>query len=148
MSICRGAVDRIKKQQPSSSGFALFVWFATQNAKGAIPISRSQLAVWLRDADKVVAAYEKWVKKSHGINDEALRRLVWPLGVQESDLDPQLSDRLDELAELRNPAAHTHVNRARSMTEPKTEAERLEAICTLLEPLDTRLDHYLTNDPP
>lgn len=147
MAVCRVAVDRIKKQQPSSSGFALFVWFATQNSKGAIPISRAQVAACLQDADKVVIAYEKWVKRSHGINADDLRRLLWPLGVQDADIDSQLTDRLDELAGLRNPAAHTHVNRARSMTEPKTEAERLEAICTLFEPLDARLDYYLANDP-
>jgi len=147
ISICRGAIDRAKKQLSSSSGFALLVWFATQNSKGAIPISRLHLAAWLQEADKVVIAYEKLVKRSHGISGDDLRRLLWPLGVQEGDIDSQLSDRLDELANLRNPAAHTHVNRARSMTEPKTEAERLESIRALLAPLDARLDHYLANDP-
>ena len=141
-------MDRVRRQQPSAAGFALFVWYATQNSKGPIPLSRSQLSLWLSEADKIVVAYEKLVRRSHGIGDDDLRRLMWPLGVQEGDIDGQLTDRLIELSGLRNPAAHKHVNRARQMTEPFVEVERLETIASLLGPLDARLDHYLTNDPP
>ncbi len=92
--------------------------------------------------DKAIERYRNLVSKNHGINGSKLKGLLIPLGFRNGDLDKhaQLFDRLDSVADNRNPAAHTRVNRARQLVEPQEEWLVIDNLMSLLVELDEALD--------
>lgn len=133
----RQGVDRFLTGQPTRTGRALLIWHGTRKKQRyAIPLRDSEC---VPDRDKVeasLAAYLASVKATHGISGQDARDLVIPLGVMEVDLDDQLFDRLDQLALVRQKAAHVTVNRVKTMTEPIAEWREVDAVLAGLSALD------------
>ncbi|TXK42377.1 hypothetical protein [Nonomuraea sp. C10] len=141
---CRSAaaqgLRRLKRGQPTRSGHAIVIWYTLRKMTGTVPLSRAEI---IRDHDyleRVEEAYGQLSRKSHGIDSGDLQKLLIPLGLKETDIDQELLDRLDDLSDARNRASHIKVNRARLMTEPMREWERIDPILTLLDPLDQAID--------
>jgi hypothetical protein len=116
------------------------VWWAVQKSC-EIPLESAEFSQ--RDkVDDALKHYQKFVDKNHGINRVKLRQLLLPLGFQENDLDrhDELANRLESIADNRNPAAHRAVNRAKQYQEPVVEWNTISGLYPLLDDLDADFD--------
>lgn len=143
LEIARTGVDRLGKSQPSATGRALMIWSASQASRwdsaGPIYIHESDPLTNAHLANAAFEKYSKTVKKSHGIGGDDLRSLVFPLGLRESQVPEVLTVSLDDLAAKRNPASHTYVNHAKSLTEPSAEVAMISQILKPLRGVDDDL---------
>ncbi len=133
-------MQRLQRAQPTRTGRSLLAWFVVNGdgTRGAIPLDAAE---YIGDARMATAldSFAASVSKSHGVSGRKLRSMVVRLGVQDHDLDDQLFDALDALANSRNVASHARVNRAKGMTEPSQEWTAVAALLPLLEALDAAL---------
>ena len=90
--------------------------------------------------DDILGAFVKSARDSHGIDGKSFRRLAIPVGLRESQISSGLLDRLDALANIRNPASHTYVNRARSLAPPEDEVRSLNELLAEFDLFDAALD--------
>lgn len=78
--------------------------------------------------------------ENHGIREKNLLRLLLPIGVDFSLLDPILIAELDSFGERRGVVAHTSAkNHVRSKPDPKDELEKVNVIVNLLLDVDQKL---------
>jgi hypothetical protein len=137
--------DRFLKAQPTRTGRALLVWYTVRHSIDPIPLRDVE---HIPDADSMkrsLEAYEKSVRSSHGIAGAALRKLILPLGVEATDLAPELFDKLESWAASRGAAAHVRVNRVREMTTPEADWARVADLLGLLAELDDSLTRVCEN---
>jgi hypothetical protein len=137
IEVAKLGVARIKKGKSSRSACALITWHAVRNSR-AIPLERGEYFAYDR-LDNALVAYEAAVQNKHGFTASALRSLVLPLGIKESELDSKLLDLLRGIADRRGAAAHTSVNRAKQMAQPEQEWLWIDEIMPLLQELDETL---------
>ncbi|GII79094.1 hypothetical protein Sru01_40760 [Sphaerisporangium rufum] len=141
----RHGLNRLPKGQPTRTGHSLTLWYLIKRDKGVIPLNAAEVPKAADFLNAVHAAYENTVNKTHGMDDKDLRALVIPLGLPETDIDGVLCAMLKDLSNERNKAAHRLINRAKSMTEPIEEWNKIQAILYLLKDLDAALDRAATN---
>lgn len=141
LEVAQIGCDRIGKSQLTATGRALIVWlqFQDQRSPAAVPIHEGDPLALAHLAQKAMETYARSVKKSHGISEDDLRRLVFPLGLRESQVPAVLAASLEAFAKKRNPASHTHVNRAKTQSEPVEEVKAVEQILVPLRQLDADL---------
>ncbi|WP_159541374.1 hypothetical protein [Aeromicrobium sp. 9AM] len=142
VEIATTGCERLGKTQPTATGRALMLWHSTHDrwvSAGPFLIHENDPHLYSSRANKALEAYIKSVRRSHGVSGDDLRALVFPLGLRENQVPEVLTTSLDALAEKRNPASHTYVNRARSQTEPALEVATIEQILTPLRQLDDDL---------
>ncbi|WP_431963254.1 hypothetical protein [Nocardia sp. bgisy134] len=134
------AATEHRKRRPTRASKCLLVWNAV-SSQSPIPVENSEY-MSSDSIDKAIERYRNLVSKNHGINGSKLKGLLIPLGFRNGDLDKhaQLFDRLDSVADNRNPAAHTRVNRARQLVEPQEEWLVIDNLMSLLVELDEALD--------
>lgn len=145
----RDCVDEfIKKGSATTAVRALLTWFAV-NRKPPLMV-----AVHLDDVlehagsmEDALKSYDAVVKGTHGLDAKDLRRLLNPIGVRSHHYPAELSDRLESLASLRNPAVHTYITKAMRGAGPSTERKSVERIVELLKDLDDTLDEVSTTYP-
>ena len=142
VEIAKAGCERIQKSQPSATGRALIVWSLTQDRWAPsvpVPIHEDDPLHGSMLATKALDTYQKSVKKSHGINGDDLQKLVFPLGLRESQVPQILTASLDSFAANRNPASHSYVKRANSQAEPIQELNIINQILPPLRQLDLDL---------
>jgi hypothetical protein len=140
-------IQRFKTSQDSGTGRALLMWHISRKPDRAMPIHENDMYAHIGIADSAHKAYGDMVKGSHGIDGKDLLKLVFPLGVRDSGLPLTLTGSLETLAGRRNPASHSHVNRAKSLREPKDEKTLLDQIVLDLKALDDELIRVSTTFP-
>ncbi len=84
-------------------------------------------------------AYSRVVSNNHGIREENLLKLLFPIGVRAHQLDISWLSTIDSFGADRGAAAHGPF-RAVQQVDPKTEKETVEKILQGLEQLDALLD--------
>lgn len=147
LSIAKIGCDRISKGQPSGAGRALIIWYLSRTSQRGIPIHESDISSNSDLAGEVYSSYSSAVKSNHGIDGKAFRKLVYPIGLRDSQMPSLLVGTLDTMAERRNPASHTYVNRAKSMVEPAEEHNSVVQVMNLLNSVDADLLTISTSFP-
>lgn len=137
------AFDRLARAQPSTAGRGLVMWAIIRKSSDPHPFEVADVQLHRERFSAIRQAYVSSATKSHGIDDKDFKALAYPLGFRPGDIPEQLFDLLKQLSEARNPAAHGPVNRAKSLTEPKEEWSRFQAIMKLLRNFDERVDELV-----
>jgi HEPN superfamily RiboL-PSP-like protein len=86
--------------------------------------------------ERVVEQFKDIIKENNGIKSRDLKRLLMPLGIALSDLDPIWLNDMDSYGGQRGFVAHTSRLGIRTSLDPKTEKETVDKILTGLEDLD------------
>lgn len=139
ISIANIGCDRLSKSQPTSTGRSLLTWFVTKNSMRATMLRDTEFLVNLDLYRNALLAYTQVAKSTHGMDSKDMRKLVFPIGLRDDQLPELLLTSLDVLSDRRNPAAHTYINRGKSMREPVEESKLVEQIMTPLRVLDSDL---------
>lgn len=147
LSVAKIGCDRISKGQPSGAGRALIIWYLSRTSQRGIPIHESDFSGNVDLAGEVYSSYSSAVRSNHGIDGKAFRKLVFPVGLRDSQMPNLLVEALDAMAEKRNPASHTYVNRAKSMIEPAEEHKSVLQVMKLLNSVDADLLTISTSFP-
>ena len=83
--------------------------------------------------------YNDWVRtKNNGIREPNVLRLLLPMGILESDLDPAWLQTIDGFGSARGDTAHQAL-RTQQPPDPATEHQTVAAIVTGLRKVDARL---------
>lgn len=88
---------------------------------------------------EALLAFTQMAKSTHGMDSKDMRKLVFPLGIRDAQLPELLLTSVDVLSARRNPAAHSYINRAKSMREPVEELNLVQQIMAPLRTLDADL---------
>jgi hypothetical protein len=91
-----------------------------------------------RTEDCVIAAcksYSHTVANNHGIREDNLLKLLFPIGVRAHQLDPVWLSTIDSFGATRGLAAHSAVG-AVQQVDPKTEKDTVDKLLQGLEQLD------------
>jgi hypothetical protein len=139
LDVARIGRDRALKNQPTRAGRALAQWHMARKRQFSFPLRDSELIVDAQMVRTAFGAYEDTVKASHGISGKRLRELIVPIGAESEHLVLPVFDKLDELADARNRAAHLRVLRMKNVVQPFVEKDRLEDLIHLLSPLEAAL---------
>jgi hypothetical protein len=144
--VAKARASRFKTGQPTRTGRALLIWYGIRKKQRyAIPLNDAECAPVPDRVDKSLDAYLQSISATHGMGGQDFHDLVIPLGLRESDLDAQLFDQLDALAQDRQVAAHVTVKRAKSMSEPIKEWYDIMQVVTGLANIDEALQEALEN---
>lgn len=142
LEVASAGVARLQKHLPTRAGQALVLSHLVRKEQ-LVPLGIAECPTDHR-AIEALQAYRSTIEGSHGVSGRKLRQLVVRLGLQDADMDQQLFDNLDALAQARGAAAHIRVNRAKDMREPEAEWTDLAPTIPLLEALDDALEAALT----
>ncbi len=137
LQVATEGVARLRRQLPTRAGHALVLSHMTRKDQ-FVPLNLQECPTDSR-AIEALAAYRATIESSHGVSGRKLRLLVVRLGLQEADLNQQLFDNLDTLAEARGAAAHVRVNRAKDLREPNAEWTDITPTLPLLREMDNAL---------
>ncbi|MDU0313183.1 hypothetical protein RKE38_05745 [Phycicoccus sp. M110.8] len=135
----RDGMERLKKGLPTSTGRALVIWGVSRNTPGVIPIHEADVGSYFSEYDSILDSYLTSVSGSHGLNSKDLARLVNPVGLRQHQVPSGLADKVQSLADRRDPVVHVSITRARSHFAPSVEVKQVEDIVGLLEQLDDAL---------
>ncbi|MCM3503031.1 hypothetical protein M3667_14255 [Microbacterium sp. P26] len=145
--IASGGIDRFLKGQDTASGRALLIWHTTRRTDAALLIHESDVHLARHLCWDALQAYRSMVKSSHGIDSRDFLKLTYPIGLREGAVPITLIASLETLSDRRNPASHGHVNRAKSMREPKQERDLVDQILKDLTSVDEALNDVLSQYP-
>jgi hypothetical protein len=140
VAIAKISISRLKTGQATAGGRALVTWHVVRKLSDALPIHEDDIHSLTQFADPALESFTANVKNSHGINQDDLIKLTYPIGLRDADVPDRLKVNLVTLAERRNPASHTYVNRARSLRQPKDEQILVDQILEDLEVVDDALE--------
>lgn len=85
-------------------------------------------------------AYDDFVRKeNHGVREPNLLRVLLPIGVRESDLDPPWVAQMNTFGGRRGSVAHSSAGAIKSAPDPAGAREEILAIVAGLEQLDSLL---------
>ena len=147
IAIAKIGNDRLAKSKPTSAGRSLIVWYTTKNSIRATTLREPDPLLSLDLSNDALLAYTHVAKSTHGMGSKDLRKLVFPVGLRDAQLPDVLLASLDALSAKRNPAAHTYINRGKSMAEPIEESKLIEQILHPLRILDDDLQVVAENFP-
>lgn len=135
-------ISRLTRSQPTTSGRALLTWFLVRKTpRRAIPVGNDDVLQNLDLCEAALKAFVAHVKASHGISGTDFKSLVLSVGLRDAQLPTGLVDQLDALADRRNPASHSYVNRAKTMEPPSAEVLVFSQILRDLRSVDSDLQH-------
>lgn len=152
LEVATTGCDRFGKGQPTTAGRSVLEWYILvrgfRNASYAtIPVDDRDLQNAKPLLGAAVNAFGSEVKRVHGMNGGDFQRLARPVGLRDGQFAEVLLDSLDSLAARRDPASHTPVKRAKSLSEPKAERVQVEQILDELRIVDEALEVLLTTYP-
>jgi len=148
IDVARIGITRILKNQPSATGRALIVWYLLRKTpRRAIPIHDSDVLQSFDLATDALNAFVSHARSSHGISGADFKSLVLAVGLRDSQFPDALVAQLDALADRRNPASHSYVNRAKTMEPPSAEAAVFAQILDDLRVFDQDLQSVAENYP-
>lgn len=145
--IATGGIDRFLNGLDTASGRALLIWHTTRRNDSALLIHEADVHLARHLCTDALSAYRAMVKSSHGIHSRDFLKLVYPIGLREGAVPSSLTASLETLSDRRNPASHSHVNRAKSMREPKQERDLIDQILVDLAGVDDALTAVLSSYP-
>lgn len=140
-------VERLRAGKESGTGRALMMWHVVRRSNTGFPVHERDIYSLLPLSDDALFAYDQMVRSSHGIDAKDLHKLVYPIGLRDTGMPVALGVNLGTLAERRNPASHSHVNRARSLRDPREERDLVNSILTDLEEVDAALEAAVMHYP-
>jgi len=146
-TVARAGIERLKKRLPTTTGRALVVWGVSRKNPGCIPIHEVDVGDHYDLFDELLAAYINSVNSTHGLNSRDVRNLLNPVGLRTHQLPADLLDRLQVLAERRDPVVHTVATKATGRLGPSVERKQIEDIVARLESVDAALDEALEKFP-
>jgi len=85
-----------------------------------------------------VTSFEKWITGNHGVRERHLLKLLLPVGVKRTDIDPAWMATMDTFGSNRGQLAHSSVG-VQQPPDPKTELQTVQLILKGLENLDETL---------
>jgi hypothetical protein len=85
--------------------------------------------------DAALRQYIYQLQQNHGIREENLKNLIFPIGVRKTDLDSTWITTLDDFGKRRGEAAHQSVG-AQKAIDPKTEMQDVALLLNGLKKLD------------
>lgn len=146
--IARQGIDRFLKSQPTATGRALIMWHVVRKkVSRSFPIHEADAYANIDIAAAALGAYEAFINASHGIAGRDLQQLAFPLGLRDHQVPTVLVTGLNELSKARDPASHVYVNRAKVMTEPVEEWNRVDQLMPHIRQLDTDLGAVVQSFP-
>lgn len=145
LEVAQRGCDRFQRGQPTTAGRAVLEWHILRchfrrNKHGTVPIDDRDLQEAGTQIPEAAAAYMQEVNKVHGIDGSDFAKLVYAVGVREWQVPSLLREALDDLAARRDPASHTPVNRAKTLSEPAIEQRKVEQILGDLRLVDGALE--------
>ncbi|MBF4631236.1 hypothetical protein ITJ42_08410 [Clavibacter michiganensis subsp. phaseoli] len=146
-SIAQTGIDRLEHNQATSSGRALMIWHTTRRTNSELMIHENDAHLSRHLSRDALTAYRQMVKSSHGMDAKDFLKLAYPIGLRETSVPISLTASLQTLSDRRNPASHNHVNRAKSMREPKLERELIDQILLDLQTVDEALEKAVLEYP-
>lgn len=81
--------------------------------------------------------YEKKVEDNHGINQENIHKLFYPLGYENDDFSPAFLSQLDSFGGQRGRIVHTSAKKASVALDQKTVLDMIDDIVKALEDFET-----------
>jgi hypothetical protein len=147
VEVAKLGCDRFKKGQPSSTGRAIVTWSTVRTYSRSFPIHEGDVLELIDVADEALKSYLQSVKSTHGMSGRDLTSLVYPLGLRQRQVPPQLVESLNALSTSRDPASHVYVNRAKSMVEPIEEWRTVDQVMKPLAQLDDDLSLVVMTHP-
>lgn len=146
--VARLGINRLMRSQPTTSGRALLTWYLVRRSpRRAIPVVHEEILQHLDLCEEALKAFVAHVKASHGISGADFKSLVLSVGLRDAQLPTGLVDQLDALADRRNPASHSYVNRAKTMEPPTAEVAVFGQILRDLKSVDSHLQFVAENFP-
>jgi len=146
-TVARVGIERLKKGLPTTTGRALIVWGVSRKNPGCIPVHEVDIDDHRDIFETVLASYLSSVNNTHGTNSKDVRGLLNPVGLRTHHLPSDLLDRLQVLAERRDPVVHTVATKATGRLGPSVERKQIEDIVNLLACVDEALDEALESFP-
>lgn len=133
-------IERIKRGEQSATGRALLVWFISRSTPGCIPIHSEDALDHFDQCDAALTAYIQSVKNNHGLNATDFQKMVNPVGLRLSHIPTDLPDKLQALAEKRDPVVHVAASaRITRQVGPNAEVRQIEDIVDSLQVIDESL---------
>lgn len=145
--IAATGIDRLSKGQSTSTGRSLVVWWVSRNIPDHIPIHVEDVDGYFANYQEVLKAYMQSVDDNHGLNAKDFRRLVNPVGLRATQLPPGLGDKLQALADRRDPTVHGAATKTVGRVGPNVLRAEIRSVCQLLAQLDAALDEVATTYP-
>lgn len=144
----KAGVERIKRGEQSATGRALLVWFVSRNVPGCIPIHDDDTLDHFHQCDAALDAYLASVRSNHGLNAVDFQKLVNPVGLRTWHIPAELPDRLQALAEKRDPVVHVSASkRVTRQIGPHAEIKQINDIVNLLKIVDEALTEVVSQFP-
>jgi len=140
-------MERLKKQLDTTTGRALVVWGVSRKIPGCIPIEPGEVADHYDRYDEILKGYLAAVSSNHGMNGRDVRSLINPVGIRSHQIPEELVDRLQALAEKRDPAVHTSAAKAARRLGPSVERKQIDDIVSRLCELDDALADVVCTYP-
>jgi hypothetical protein len=144
----RAGIERIKRGEKSATGRALLVWFISRNIPGCIPIHEADALDHFHQCDAALEAYIASVRSNHGLNATDFYKLVNPVGLRTRHIPTDLPDKLQALAEKRDPVVHVSASkRITRQIGPNQEIKQINDIVNLLQVVDESLTEVVDQYP-
>lgn len=140
-------IERFKKGDESSTARALVTWLVVRNTPDVVPLEPGDVKAYFHLLDEAFKAYSASASNNHGLDARDLRNLVHPVGLRSHQVPEELADRLQALADKRNPSVHTSTLKVTRRTNPGIERDQVDTIVALLERLDDELEIAATTYP-
>lgn len=138
--ICKAAaqegINLLKRGEPTTTGYALVTWAVSRETPGVIPVHSDDIRDHFAQYDQILKQYLDSVASTHGVSGRDFRKLVFPVGVRDHQVPNGLLDRLQSLADRRDPVVHTSSSGAQQRLGPSVELKQISDIVVLLERLD------------
>ncbi|MEQ1873692.1 MAG: hypothetical protein ABL953_08205 [Ilumatobacteraceae bacterium] len=132
--------SRFLKNKPTRTGRCLLIWHLATTSVAAMPVKEVEQVPHKDLVDSALDAFESRIKNTHGANRRDVRKLIYPIGLESAPQIESLLDKLQALADARDPAVHVRINRAKLMVPPAAEAENVRQIVSDLEYLDDAVE--------
>jgi predicted transcriptional regulator len=143
----RQGMDRLQRGQTTTTGRALVTWAVSRGNPGCIPVHPDDISENYAEYGIILKGYIDSVSNSHGVNRRDLKALIHPVGVRAHQVPVGLLDRLQTLADRRDPVVHTAAKKAVDRIGPSVEKKQVFDILKLLAQLDNCLDRVVTDYP-
>lgn len=140
-------IERFERGEESSTARSLVTWLVVRNTPDVVPLEPQDVKSYFHLLDDAFKAYSASAASNHGLDARDLRNLVHPVGLRSHQVPEELADRLQALADKRNPSVHASTLKTTRRTNPGIERDQVDTIVSLLKLLDDELEIAATTYP-